>query len=100
MTAATRKSLPRILATHRPRGGTHLYEGFEAAFRDQEADTIVLLSDGQASGGKITWPGEIQRAILDWNALRRLTIHCVAVGYDNAMLRALAEKSGGHYLKK
>jgi Mg-chelatase subunit ChlD len=100
LTAATRKSLPKILATHRPRGGTHLYDGFEAAFRDQEADTIVLLSDGQASGGKITWPDDIQRAILDWNALRRLRIHCVAVGYDNAMLRALAEKSGGHYLKK
>ncbi|MHC4452414.1 MAG: vWA domain-containing protein [Planctomycetota bacterium] len=100
LTPALRKSLRRILDGRSPRGGTHLYDGFEAAFRDQEADTIVLLSDGQASGGKVKWPDEIERAILDWNALRRLTIHCVAVGYHNPMLRRLAEKSGGQYLKK
>jgi Mg-chelatase subunit ChlD len=95
-----RRSVRRTLENQRPRGETYLYDGFEAAFADTDADTIVLLSDGQASGGKIREPDRIEQAILDWNVLRRLTIHCVAIGYHNPMLRDIAEKSGGRYLRK
>ena len=100
LTGSMRRSIRKQVGARSPRGGTHMYDGFEAAFRDKDVDTIVLLSDGQPSGGKIQWPDEIEKAILDWNALRRLTIHCVAVGYHSPMLRRLAEASGGQYLRK
>ncbi|MEM8884924.1 MAG: VWA domain-containing protein, partial [Planctomycetota bacterium] len=95
-----RKSIRRTLASRRPDGGTHLYDGFEAAFEDGEVDTIVLLSDGQPSGGKVRFAEDIERAILEWNELRRLTIHCVAVGYHSPMLQRLAAASGGQYVKR
>ena len=97
---AMRKTIRKQLQAHVPKGGTYLYDGFEAAFKDRDADTIVLLSDGQPSGGKIFWPNEIEKAILDWNALHRLTIHCVVVGYHSPMLARIAKTSGGEYVKR
>jgi len=97
---AARRTIRKQLESRVPKGGTYMYDGFEAAFRDKDADTIVLLSDGQPSGGKIFWPDEIEKAILDWNAVHRLTIHCVVVGYHSPMLQRIAKISGGDYVRR
>jgi len=100
VTPTMRNSIRKTLARHKPRGGTHLYDGIAAAFGDHRADTIILLSDGKPSGGRFSEPRQIEQAIRDWNALQRLTSHCVLIGYHSPNLQRVAEESGGVYVKR
>ena len=62
----------------------------------------VLLSDGQPTRGEITDPDQILAEVRRWNDLRRVKIHTVGVGnqHNEAFMRALAESSGGTYVKR
>ena len=78
-------------------GGTAIYDALREAFDDESVDTIYFLSDGQPSGGLITDAAQIRAEVARWNSARHVTINCVAVGQDHALLRGLAEDSGGEY---
>ncbi|MEZ5989414.1 MAG: VWA domain-containing protein [Planctomycetota bacterium] len=82
-----------------PLGATNLWEALLAGFDDQAVDTLFVLSDGEPSAGEITDPELLGDEILRRNRLRRLRIHTVSVGLDSALLRRLAEASGGRAVR-
>lgn len=98
-------------------GGTNSYGALQAAFevkgppddkkRDQGADTIYFMTDGRPSVGEVTDPEQILSRVVEWNRVRKVKIHTIAVGLDTLpqtqggggvdpeFLRRLAEATGG-----
>ncbi|MCA8973838.1 MAG: HEAT repeat domain-containing protein [Planctomycetes bacterium] len=81
----------------RPAGGTNIYGALETAFRDPDVDTIYLLTDGEPSVGEVVNADEIADEVDRWNHMRQIVIHCIGLGIDSALLKRLAEESGGVY---
>ncbi len=80
-------------------GGTNLYDAIEAAFEDPHVDTIVVLSDGEPTVGRVIQPAQIRGDVAEWNEHRGIKIHCVSVGGSLRVLEWLAEDHGGSYVK-
>ncbi len=78
-------------------GFTALYDALEIAFATEGVDTIYLLTDGSPHGGRIDSKEAIRARVEAWNELAQITIHCVSLGRDSSLLRALSESSGGDY---
>lgn len=95
---STREEALEYVSRLGPFGGTNLFGGLEAAFEDQDVDTIFVLSDGEPSVGDIIDPQLIREAIQEMNATRDVVIHTVSVGLDLEILRWLAEDTGGTYV--
>lgn len=95
MTPKNREDAIKWSQRMRPRGATAIYDSLEFAFAQEGLDTIYLLTDGQPSGGKINNGRRIRELVRQWNAVKHITIHCVSIGSDNALLRGLAEDTGG-----
>lgn len=105
-TAENIASAATSLLARTPDGGTHLRHGIElAAALDRggnaqlellEADTIIVLCDGDTSQGRGWVPGFLERV----NPEARLVFHCVmlASGGDGT-LEALAEGTGGQFVR-
>jgi len=100
LTKSNRKDLESHLRRQNPMGGTNLYDGLELALMDPDVDTIILLSDGMPGGGKYTGTQDILRAVERINQTRRITIHCVSLGRDSALLEQLAAQHGGRYVRR
>lgn len=81
----------------RARGGTNIYGALEMAFRDSSVDTVYLLTDGEPSAGEIIVPDDIADEVQRWNRVRQIVIHTIGFGIDSALLKRLAEESGGVY---
>jgi len=94
------KGLARFLKKRKSGGGTFLYDGIEAAFADREADTIVVLTDGEVTGGKITDENAIVDAVRALNRGGLVRLHAVAIGIESKLLRRLAEDSDGRYAER
>ncbi|MAF67674.1 MAG: hypothetical protein CMJ84_18725 [Planctomycetes bacterium] len=95
--AASRASAQRRLRSLHAGGGTALFNGLAEALEDVEVDTIILLSDGMPSAGRIQGSEQILDEIERRNALRHVVIHGVSLGGGSALLRRLAEATGGVY---
>ena len=95
----TRELAKEYVRGLRTGGGTNLFGALERAFEDPAVDTIYLISDGEASMGEIIDPGAIRERIASMNENRGVRIHAIAIGYDLAVLAALAQDSGGIYLE-
>ena len=95
---STREEALEYVGRLGPFGGTNLFGGLEAAFEDQDVDTIFVLSDGEPSVGDIIDPQLIREAVEEMNATRNVVIHAVSVGLDLEILRWLAEDTGGTYV--
>lgn len=80
-------------------GGTNVHAALRVAFDDPEVDTIVLLSDGEPSVGKILDPQLLREEVASWNRERGIVIHTVAVGGELSLLEWLAEDSGGSHVR-
>jgi HEAT repeat protein len=82
-----------------PVGSTNLFDALELAFRDPEADTFYVLSDGQPTKGGLTNSAEILDRVRRRNAVRQVTIHTISAGELTAvtdnLLKKLAEQNGG-----
>ncbi len=65
-------------------GGTNVWDALERAYSDPAADTIVLLTDGQPSVGKITAPDLILAQIRKANRYKRLQIHTIYLAEDTS----------------
>lgn len=63
-------------------------------------DTIILLTDGHPTRGRLQDPLLLARDIARRNRTLGTILHCVGVGSDHArsMLEMLAQDSGGQYL--
>ncbi len=93
--AAAKEYIERLGAM----GGTNLYGALRAAFEDPDADTIVVLSDGEPSVGDVIDPHAIREDVARWNEHRGIEIHCIAVGGSLDVLEWIAEDNGGEYVK-
>lgn len=104
-TPSRKKGTIERLRDVRADGGTNLWGGIERAFKDKEADTIVVLTDGQPSAGRITQTSEILKAVRERNRYRRLQIHSLFVsslGIDGVdpsadFMRRLADQNEGQF---
>ena len=54
-------------------------------------------SDGSPGSGKFVAHDDILREIRKLNQTRRIAIHCISLGNDSDLLRALASQNGGTY---
>lgn len=91
--------------------GTDLYGALEKSLlmvgspdsgriNEDGVDTIVVLSDGQATVGKVIDDELIARIITRRARYLRPVFHTVSLSSDSKSLRLLAEKSGGEYRAK
>jgi Mg-chelatase subunit ChlD len=91
--------------------GTDLYGALERALtmvgspesgrlHEDGADTIVVLSDGQATVGKVIDDELIARIITRRARYLRPVFHTVSLSNDSKALRLLAENTGGEYRAK
>ena len=64
-------------------------------------DTIFLLTDGSptTSDNKADSTEKIIEAVREWNALKRITIHCIGIGknINTAFLQQLAKENNGEF---
>jgi hypothetical protein len=79
-------------------GATNLYGGLKKAFAMKDVDTIYLLTDGDPSAGEEVDPKLILEDVVHWNRERRIVIHSISIGTQSALLRQLAEETGGEFL--
>ena len=93
--AAAKEYIERLGAM----GGTNLYGALRSAFEDPDADTIVVLSDGEPSVGDVIDPHTIREDVVRWNEHRGIEIHCIAVGGSLDVLEWIAADNGGEYVK-
>lgn len=88
-------------------GSTNLYGGLSRALADKDVDTIVLLSDGSPSAGKLISSPDILSAVHKTNAYRSVRIHTLFLS-DSArnevtnhpsaqFLKELAKQNDGTY---
>ncbi|KAF0246017.1 MAG: hypothetical protein FD180_1081 [Planctomycetota bacterium] len=97
-----------------PQEATNIYDALEKAFElaggakmqvDENyklsVDTIFFLTDGKPTIGKSVDPKVIGDTVQKWNAIRKIRIHCIGIGdHDEALLKRLADESGGQYVKR
>jgi hypothetical protein len=109
--AATRKDATNYVDRMGLDSGTDLYGALEKALTmvgspesgrlyEDGADTIVVLSDGQATTGKVIDDELIARIITRRARYLRPVFHTVSLSNDSKSLRLLAEKTGGEYRAK
>jgi HEAT repeat protein len=100
LSKGSRTAIGKHLRAQRPTGGTNLYDGLEMALLTPDVDTIYLLSDGAPGQGKFVKHEDIVREIANLNRTKRIAIHCVAVGFDSPLLKELAARNHGQYVKR
>ncbi len=109
--AATRKDATAYVDRMGLESGTNLYGALEKALamvgspesgrlHEDGADTIVVLSDGQATTGKVIDDELIARIITRRARYLRPVFHTVSLSSDSKSLKLLAEKTGGEYRAK
>lgn len=100
-TAAGRRELLRAIDRIEDLGGTFLSGGLEAARRALRGGPglrrVILLSDGEANEGIVS-PGGLRR-LAEQMASDGISISALGVGteFDEDVLLALADRSGGRY---
>jgi hypothetical protein len=93
-----------------PTGGTNIHDALETAFRlatpkypgdKAPYDTIVFLTDGTPTSGKLTAPTDILAAVRRWNYANVVALRVFGIGEcDEDFLKALAEQNKGTFVKR
>jgi hypothetical protein len=98
--------------TLKPASSTNIHDSLQQCFKlvgrgahdkyyGTELDTIFLMTDGSptTNDGKLDSTDKILVGVRSWNPLKRVTIHCIAMGKDlnEQFLRQLAEENGGEF---
>jgi HEAT repeat protein len=81
-------------------GATNIWDALLLALTDKHVDTVVLLSDGAPTAGKLRSTAEIAKAFTKQNRARMVLLHVVSIGKASPNLRAMARLSGGSYVQK
>ncbi len=92
-----RKEILARVRQLQPAGGTNIFDSLETAYTDPSVDTIYLLTDGEPSAGRLTDPADILQEVRRWNRSRQVVVHCIAIGLESALLKSIAEETGGMY---
>ncbi|NRA95987.1 MAG: HEAT repeat domain-containing protein [Planctomycetes bacterium] len=113
-TARNKQLAIQSVQTLVPRGGTDSYGALELAFRGfRGIDTVYFLSDGVPSAGKSISQEKILQRVWEWNRLRGIRIHTIALQVGEQLnpfrrkrenkdeaarfMRILAEETGGTF---
>jgi len=80
-------------------GGTDLYEALALALSDRNVEAVYLLSDGSPTG-KHRGFKDMLGAVGLLNRVRRVRIHCIALGHESLLLRELAKQHDGVYERR
>lgn len=94
----SRESLRAFVTEARPGGQTAMHAALRQAFTYDEIDTIYFLTDGHPEGG-LDDPTQIRLEVERWNSTQHVQIHGVSIGQDNELVRAVAEVTGGRYVR-
>ena len=107
---AHKTTIKRAVGTTRKRqahGGTNLYGGLIRAIKTHDVDTIILLSDGAPSAGKIVSTTNILKAVQQANIRKGIHIHTIYLAGPFAMapgsntcsrfLQDLAQQNSGTF---
>jgi len=97
MSPRTRQSARNYVNRLRALESTNLHAGLRAAFAHKEVDTIVVLSDGEPTTG-VTHSERILADVREWDELRGVAIHCVALGWNGELLQSLADQTQGTFV--
>ena len=81
-------------------GGTNLFGGLSTAFKDDEADTVYLLTDGEPTEGDPKEPAAIRDAIQQLDPSGQMVVHCVSIGTRSRLLQWLASDWNGQYVER
>jgi hypothetical protein len=108
VTEASKKQAIRWAVEQAPVGGTNIHDALEAGFRmahrvtgRPDVDTIMFMTDGRPTAGKLQDPKAILDRVRDWSRTASVTIHCVGVGeHDADFLAELAKIGNGEYVKR
>jgi hypothetical protein len=109
--ARSRRDLTMFVDKARLESATDLYAALEKSLtmvgnpdsgrlHEDGVDTIVVLSDGQATVGKIIDDDLIAQVISRRARYLRPVFHTVSLSSDSKSLRLLAERTGGEYRAK
>ncbi len=98
----TRAKVKKAIGKIQANGGTNVWGALQRAFLDQAADTIVILTDGQPSVGKVTAPDEILAAVAKLNRFKRLQIHAVYLPEDSVslMTNVISSQAASNFMKR
>ena len=110
--SAKEKAYKWIDENVQPQGYTNIFDAVEQAFNiisskesknmKKGADTIFLMTDGQANRGKFFDEELMLSEIKKMNQTRKLTIHTIGVGsgHTRPFLNRLAAQNDGQYLSR
>ena len=95
-----------------PNGSTNIFGALQKTFEftgrgardkyyDVDFDTVFLLTDGTPTlpSGQVDSTEKIITAVRGWNALKRVTVHCIGIGkgINAAFLKTLASENNGEF---
>jgi hypothetical protein len=110
--ANSRKKAIRWVVEGRTGAMTNIWAALNASFGDYldssggatrflaVPDTIVFLSDGNATRGRFRTADALSKLVRLWNEPLDVVIHCVGIGadQDRELLEGLARETGGYYV--
>ena len=111
-TKANTERAKQFVSALQPNSSTNIHDSLQVGFglagrgsNDKyyglELDTIFLLTDGTPTkpDGTIDSTEQILLGVRQWNPLKRVTIHCIAIGQNlnRTFLQRLANENGGEF---
>jgi hypothetical protein len=110
-TPRNKEALKQWVLNQPPGGSTNFFGGLEKAFSfagrgtfdrgyKTSLDTILMLSDGSPTAGRLQKAKEILEEVGRINKLSRISIHCVGLGraLNAPFLQRLASENGGEFV--
>lgn len=109
--ARARRDAARFIRSQDPDRGTDLYRALEKAttlvgnadtgrLRPDGVDTFIVLSDGEATQGRLVDGDLVARVAARRVRYLRPVVHTISLSSDAASLRLLADLTGGEYRKE
>ncbi len=110
--AESRKKAVRWVVEARTGAMTNIWDALNASYRDYLdssggamrfpalPDTIVFLTDGNATRGRFRTADALCKLVRLWNQPLDVVVHCVGIGddHDKELLEGLAKETGGYYV--
>lgn len=90
------KFVNRLVAS----GLTNLWGALQAGMGDNSVDTLVILSDGEPTTGKIQNMNVIRKTFLEMNRKRMIMLNAILLNHRSRHLKAMALLSGGSYKER
>jgi hypothetical protein len=108
----SRKTAIRWIVSARTGTMTNIWDALNVCFRDYLdssggatrfatiPDTVLFLTDGNATRGRFRHTNSLRSLMRLWNQPLDVVVHCVGIGadQDRELLKGLAAETGGYYV--